>query len=404
MLPESDKASIDIAYRSESRGKTLKIGRLMCFVGIPAIIAFGLQDVFLLKTSDFLVWRIIGLAALVAYLALSLSVLPKRSDLVIPAHAFAVTAAIVMTTGICLVVLLSGTFTLSYRIGVSGGLLAAIIVVFLFAGGLRPYLAPILALPFVAIAAAVLISPEIELFDVSFYTNPLIGAVGVVAISYLLDRLARREFEARSYAETQAKSLEKKVKEIGGLNEELAEALAELKREVADRRKLEDNLQNLVLIDDLTGVYNRRASFLFLERMHATADRRNESFTLCFLDVDNLKTVNDNLGHAEGDVVLKNIARALKEATRTSDEVFRIGGDEFVLVLPDCTHEGAEEILRRVRHRMLELNGDKQALYNTDISYGFAEHSPNNELDVDSLMKIADSNMYRHKIQKKERR
>ncbi len=389
-------------YRQELAGQTLKIGRLAAFIGIPALIAFAAKDLYILATHQFLIWRIVGIVPLVVYLVLSYTVLKQRPRLIVPLHAVSLGAIMIMALGINFVVLLSDSFPGSYRVGISSGLLLAVVLVFVFSAGARKYLLPILIVPFVTLIIALLFVETVTLFDLSFYSNPLLAAIGVALLSRVTEGMSFGEFKLRRAAETSKNSLEVRVGEIGDLNVELKQALDDLQHEVSERQSMEGSLQTLVLIDDLTGVYNRRASLLFLERMHNTANRRNEPFTLCFVDVDNLKVVNDNLGHAEGDVVLRNVAKALKQATRGSDEVFRIGGDEFVLVLPDCTREGAEEILRRVKDRIRDVTEEEQAACDVDISYGFAEYTPGSESDVDSLLKIADSNMYKNKIRKKE--
>ncbi|PNR87877.1 hypothetical protein X925_07845, partial [Petrotoga sp. 9T1HF07.CasAA.8.2] len=109
--------------------------------------------------------------------------------------------------------------------------------------------------------------------------------------------------------------------------------------DITEKKKLEEILKKYATFDDLTGSYNRRAGFYALEKYFQLAKRRQEPLSVVFIDIDNLKYINDNYGHDAGDYILRKVTDVLKNTLRESDLIIRVGGDEFVLGLPN-----AEEI------------------------------------------------------------
>lgn len=107
-------------------------------------------------------------------------------------------------------------------------------------------------------------------------------------------------------------------------------------------------LEQAALLDPLTGLLNRRALHRDLVAQLATARRHHQCLSIVMIDVDGLKSVNDELGHAAGDAKLRAVARRLTSALRAGDNCYRIGGDEFVLVLPDLCLEDVHDVMGRV--------------------------------------------------------
>jgi diguanylate cyclase (GGDEF)-like protein/PAS domain S-box-containing protein len=126
-------------------------------------------------------------------------------------------------------------------------------------------------------------------------------------------------------------------------------------RDVSQRREAELERERLLAklaeaarTDALTGLLNRRVWRDELEREIARADRRETRLALAMVDLDNFKTINDELGHLKGDEILRRSAAAFRGSIRESDVIARFGGDEFVCVLADCDAEGAVELLERL--------------------------------------------------------
>ena len=112
-----------------------------------------------------------------------------------------------------------------------------------------------------------------------------------------------------------------------------------LKKELrAARRKMSD----MAMRDELTGLYNRRYFMEALERERARAERHGQDLSLCMMDLDSFKRVNDKLGKTAGDLLLADVGRIIMEWSRRTDVPCRFGGEEFAVILPETAHEGRE--------------------------------------------------------------
>jgi diguanylate cyclase (GGDEF)-like protein len=164
--------------------------------------------------------------------------------------------------------------------------------------------------------------------------------------------------------------------------------------DISDRKRVEERVQYLALHDALTGLANRVLFFDRLNTAIATAHRKNGSFALLYLDLDDFKPVNDNYGHETGDLVLRCIAERLRGRVRESDTVARLGGDEFILLFNDTLDESAaitvaEKVIAEVT-APLPVEG---CAHRVGCSIGIALYPRDGE-DADSLMRHADTAMY----------
>ena len=117
----------------------------------------------------------------------------------------------------------------------------------------------------------------------------------------------------------------------------------------AQLSRLNKRLETMAITDDLTGLYNHRHAKTRLEEQWAMADRYQRPLTLALVDVDRFKQINDKHGHAAGDWVLREVTQLLKRATRTTDMICRVGGDEFLVIFPAQTLEEAAVAVERAR-------------------------------------------------------
>ncbi len=171
-----------------------------------------------------------------------------------------------------------------------------------------------------------------------------------------------------------------------------------------ERKRLEEEIHNLSLMDELTGLHNRRGFNLLAEQELKLAQREKKAMLLFFGDVDNLKRINDTLGHAYGDLALKEVSIILKENFRNVDILARIGGDEFVALALDVSLEAAQILTDRIQEALDERNQDENKAFDLSLSIGITRYDPNNPCTLSELISQADSQMYLQKQIKKELR
>lgn len=152
----------------------------------------------------------------------------------------------------------------------------------------------------------------------------------------------------------------------------------------------------LIEVDELTGVLMRNAMDAQLQEEWARAQRTGSIFCLAMVDADHFKRVNDEYGHAFGDVVLAELANRLVDGLRPYDRVYRYGGEEFLLLLPDTELEQAQAVLERLRASIAgqEISDGERAIRLT-VSIGLTQF--NIDTDVHGLIEQADAAMYRAK-------
>jgi diguanylate cyclase (GGDEF)-like protein len=126
------------------------------------------------------------------------------------------------------------------------------------------------------------------------------------------------------------------------------ESVLGIVRDITDLKRMEKQLRNLSFSDDLTGLYNRRGFYTFAETFLKLAKRQRQGIFMLYADLDNLKLINDALGHQEGDRALIESANIIKKTYRNSDIVARIGGDEFAVIPIGTTGDKIEQLTSRL--------------------------------------------------------
>ena len=167
--------------------------------------------------------------------------------------------------------------------------------------------------------------------------------------------------------------------------------------DITDRKKYEEELHLYATTDAMTGVLNRRTGLEILEQQIRMAKRRPMKFTICYVDINNLKYVNDNFGHIDGDFMILKVVETIKANLREADVVCRLGGDEFMIIFIDCNETQARTIMERISKALDDYNKKKEKPYPVTISKGFAEYMPGEEINAEELIALADIEMYRDK-------
>lgn len=162
-------------------------------------------------------------------------------------------------------------------------------------------------------------------------------------------------------------------------------------------KESEENFRSLSLQDELTHLHNRRGFDLLTEQQFKIAGRTKKGMLLMFLDVDNMKWINDNLGHLQGDKALIDTAKILRMHIREADIIARFGGDEFVAIINDTSESLPEIISQRLEESLQKLNSEGAQRFKLSFSVGFARYEPTSPCSIEELLGQADRDMYRNK-------
>jgi diguanylate cyclase (GGDEF)-like protein len=183
---------------------------------------------------------------------------------------------------------------------------------------------------------------------------------------------------------------------VGEYDRRVVESVTHLAGIAIEHHATESRIHALAFFDPLTGLPNRSLLVDRVELALARAEREGSSVALLFIDLDRFKTINDSLGHAVGDRFLCAISSRLEEVVRDCDTVCRQGGDEFVVMLPDCDATGAALVAEKLIASVMEtVTIDKHRLSGS-ASVGISLY-PDDAKDYDDLLKHADTAMYRAK-------
>lgn len=171
-------------------------------------------------------------------------------------------------------------------------------------------------------------------------------------------------------------------------------------REAQDR--LVEELRALSMVDALTGIRNRRGLESGAEALLAIADRQHEVIQVLFIDIDDLKEINDTRGHLAGDEAIRAVAGALQRSVRATDLVARVGGDEFVVLLHDANESSGDFVSQRI---VWELQRSVVPRSGTaSVSVGWAEREPGSKRSMADLLAEADRLMYASRAERRNHR
>jgi len=170
-------------------------------------------------------------------------------------------------------------------------------------------------------------------------------------------------------------------------------------RDISERKHMEEELRALSLVDELTGLYNRRGFLTLVKQQTKIADRMEKKMLLIFADIDKMKFINDTLGHEEGDRALIDTANILRKSLRDLDIIARFGGDEFVALAMEASDEHAEIIYSRLQDNIKSHNEKEVRPYKISLSLGFACYVPGSS--IEELLVQADQLMYEDKQKKR---
>lgn len=239
------------------------------------------------------------------------------------------------------------------------------------------------------------VDPKMYLSSVNYLKAKLISTIHdhlddpnyAQMLSDILDRLI--DFDVSYVFDTYIKSM---MNEIEIEKNKSFQYVNELESIVQERTR---SLEKMARLDPLTNLYNKRAFEEFTSKLFSEAQQQNDPVAIVYIDVDNFKHFNDQFGHEEGDSVLIIVSDCLRGASRNVDLCFRVGGDEFVVVMPSCTKDSAvENYIPRMMESLASLRKD------ISLSVGVAQSGPKNYLCCQDTLARADKDMYLNKTRK----
>ncbi len=176
------------------------------------------------------------------------------------------------------------------------------------------------------------------------------------------------------------------------------EGIVQVSRDISEQKKMEEKLQEAAVTDVLTGLFNRRGFFKLAEQQLNLAERKNRSMLLLYLDMNNMKEINDKCGHKEGDRALIDTANLLRKTFRESDIIARMGGDEFAVLLTEPPGPDIVSVLcDHIRLNLKAHNNLGGREYRLSLSLGAAYYDPLLPCSIVDLLSTADMKMYKGK-------
>jgi len=357
-------------YLEELSNKTITFSKYLTLIGIPLLAYFLYQDFFIVELSGLFGSRIIFIVPYFLYM-FSIFVVKSTNRIVVEwTHSIFLFSLLLMSVGMINYTISLNTEIDIYSRGALGALIVNTFVVFTFAGISSRWLHLIIGIPNLMLIFTILTNPNIDFRSTLLFLSNFIFIVILLTIrAFYQEYVHFDEFKSRyKYKE----ELEKNI----SLNKELS---------------------FLATFDKMTGVYTRNVGIGMIDIELKKAKRDNIMLTLCFVDADGLKRVNDEFGHDSGDLYLKKIVEVLSDVIRASDFIVRMGGDEFIVVFYNCTADKTEELITKAHSNLRDI----QCPFDCDFSYGISSTNGSDNNTVDELVKIADTKMYIQKNKKK---
>ena len=210
---------------------------------------------------------------------------------------------------------------------------------------------------------------------------------------------AEERIKLRQAEEALKRSHEELERNVEDRTAELVRTNEILQAEIVERKKLEEKLRAASITDELTGLLNRRGFLAIAKKQVEIAKRDKRNFSILYLDLNEMKKINDEFGHKEGDQALLDIATVLKKTFRVSDSIARMGGDEFIVLITEPHSSTIEKTVAQHLHDNLRIHNEQtEKGYRLAVSMGMAHYDPERPCSLEELLARADELMYEHKL------
>ena len=366
-----DSIELRKMYKKSLHDETLSLGKIAAFVAIFISPLFYLKDVTMTKYAQpTLIWRLLPFVMGIGFLILLYSKHKNNHRLVTYYYLSFLYSILVMMFGIFY--LNYGELNNKFNSFLIAGLITTMLLIHIFSSPVRKYIG-IFPISVIFFFAVLFFIKGGDSFIISNLLNPLmiIGLIWVIS-----NRIEKNNFS------------EFKLKFLLELNER------DLRNEIEYRKNIEKELKEEIVLDPLTGVYNRRAAEKIIPEKIKESKGSFHKFSLAYIDIDNLKIINDRDGHDAGDKLIINFTSIVKNHLSNKDYIFKVGGDEFIMLFIDKYLTDARETIDNIS---VECNRNQ-----ISFSFGMSTIKNKDNLSMADLIKEADIKMYNHKKKKKE--
>ncbi len=168
----------------------------------------------------------------------------------------------------------------------------------------------------------------------------------------------------------------------------------------SELNRLVYKLEDMSVKDEMTGLYNRRALQTLGQKYLAQSIEKQGALMVFSADMDNLKYINDNFGHANGDIAIKTVTEAMLYAAEDDEICIRMGGDEFIVIGLEYDDSKVRSFIRKFEEAIQAFNKEEQYGFRVQVSYGWSITRPNEHTRIEDCLSIADARMYQQKYEK----
>ncbi len=380
-------------YYNEQNQKIYKTGKVFSLTAIVCLLYFILQDIYIAKKPEFAPVRLIALLPAAVYFIAVHTVISKKISLVRIFHFISLTSLNIMMLVYNSMIFTSDAYSQGDKAAVSSALIVTIFIIYVFIFSLRKHIIYIVGVPFIIFIILMALFADSNPEELAYFSSVAIAAVAAIVLGYIQENMTRSEFSMRMLALGKTLELETEIKKVSMLNNELQDILQE-------KKVLEDRLTQMAMFDSQTGSYNRAPGLERLTGDIIDIKKGNSVCTLCYIDIDDLKKVNDQYGHAEGDCLIKSLVDYIKGGLKESDYIIRMGGDELLIVMKNKSEIESRNIINNIRDR---ISGEEpeNSNYKIRFSVGFFELLSACELSFESMLALVDKRMYEEKKLKK---
>ena len=372
------------AYYNHQIIETIRLGKILVVMGLIGALVFIIQDMHKFPVMSLFSTRLILIVSLIGYCFYVYKVPNKKSRTIERLHTLILVWLVISASTLILFSYINEGPYHPHTLLALEAYIVDIFFVFLFAGVSSKWLPLICGIPYFALVGLTVIlsdSTFMELFI--YFTNTTLITILIIFLSYKKENDSFNTFIAKFKLQNELAN-----------NAQITETL---KLMLEENEKLNKNLEYLAMTDTLTGSYPRSAGIEIINNEIKHCKRFGLEMSLIFIDVDGLKNVNDTHGHAQGDKFLQIIIENFKQRIRTTDHIVRMGGDEFLIALPQCDLENATALIEEVK---LSLENISVMAVKPTFSYGITIFDPDTSVTLNELIAEADFLMYQDKSTK----